>query len=87
MKLPRNIWIALSRITKRWWNRDKAVTFDQIDLEKARDYSCEDADVTFQLSHLLLPKLKEGGFKDLFDQVEMPLVMVFGKNGDERSKN
>lgn len=57
----------------------KAVTFDQIDLEKARDYSCEDADVTFQLSHLLLPKLKEGGLRDLFDQVEMPLVMVLAK--------
>jgi len=55
------------------------VTFDQIDLEKARDYSCEDADVTFQLSHLLLPKLKEGGLRDLFDQVEMPLVMVLAK--------
>ena len=57
----------------------KAVTFDQIDLEKARDYSCEDAEVTFQLSHLLLPKLKEGGLQDLFDQVEMPLVMVLAK--------
>lgn len=57
----------------------KAVTFDQIELEKARDYSCEDADVTLQLSHLLFPKLKEGGFKDLFDQVEMPLVMVLAK--------
>jgi DNA polymerase-1 len=57
----------------------KAVTFDHIDLEKAKDYSCEDADVTFQLSHLLLPKLKEGGLKDLFDQVEMPLVMVLAK--------
>jgi len=57
----------------------KAVTFDQIELEKARDYSCEDADVTFQLSHLLFPKLKEEGFKDLFDQVEMPLVMVLAK--------
>jgi DNA polymerase-1 len=57
----------------------KAVTFDQIDLEKARDYSCEDADVTLQLSHLLFPKLKEGGFKDLFEQVEMPLVMVLAK--------
>jgi DNA polymerase-1 len=57
----------------------KAVTFDQIELEKARDYSCEHADVTLQLSHLLFPKLKEGGFKDLFDQVEMPLVMVLAK--------
>ena len=57
----------------------KAVTFDQIGLEKARDYSCEDADVTLQLSHLLFPKLKEEGFKDLFDQVEMPLVTVLAK--------
>jgi DNA polymerase-1 len=57
----------------------KAVTFDQIELAKARDYSCEDADVTLQLSHLLFPKLKEEGFKDLFDRVEMPLVTVLAK--------
>jgi DNA polymerase-1 len=57
----------------------KAVAFDQIDLARARDYSCEDADVTLQLSQLLLPKLTEGGFKDLFDQVEMPLLVVLAK--------
>ncbi len=57
----------------------KTLTFDQIELEKARDYSCEDADVTLQLSHLLFPKLTEGGLKDLFDQVEMPLVRVLAK--------
>ena len=57
----------------------KAVTFDQIELEKARDYSCEHAEVTLQLSCLLFPKLKEEGFQDLFDQVEMPLVTVLAK--------
>jgi len=57
----------------------KEVTFDQIDLEKARDYSCEDADVTLQLSRLLLPKVTEEGFRDLFDQVEMPLLSVLAK--------
>jgi len=57
----------------------KALTFDQIDLERARDYSCEDADVTLQLSQLLLPKLTDGGFKELFDQVEMPLLVVLAK--------
>jgi len=57
----------------------KAVTFDKIGLEKARDYTCEDADVTLQLSQLLFPKLKEEGFKDLFDRVEMPLVIVLAK--------
>jgi len=57
----------------------KAVTFDQVEPEKARDYSCEDADVTLRLSRLLLPKLKEEGFKDLYDQVEVPLITVLAK--------
>ncbi|MDI7259949.1 MAG: DNA polymerase I [Thermodesulfobacteriota bacterium] len=57
----------------------KGMTFDQVEPEKARDYSCEDADVTLQLSRLLLPKLKEGGFEDLFDRVEMPLAIVLAK--------
>jgi DNA polymerase-1 len=57
----------------------KTLTFDQVELDKARDYSCEDADVTFQLARLLFPKLTEGGMKDLFGQVEMPLVLVLAK--------
>lgn len=57
----------------------KAISFDQVDLERAKNYGCEDADVTLQLFHLLLPKLREGGFKELFDEVEIPLVMVLAK--------
>ncbi len=57
----------------------KALTFDQIDLVKAKDYSCEDADVTLQLAEVLFPKLTEGGFWNLFDQVEMPLLVVLAK--------
>lgn len=57
----------------------KGMTFDQVDLDRARDYSCEDADVTLRLSRLLLPKLKEGALEDLFDRVEMPLAIVLAK--------
>jgi len=57
----------------------KALTFDQVEIEQARDYSCEDADVTLQLANLLFPKLIEGKIKDLFDQVEMPLLIVLAK--------
>ncbi len=57
----------------------RTVTFDQIDLEKARDYSCADAEVTLQLSHLLLPKLAEEGSQDLYAQVELPLLTVLAK--------
>jgi DNA polymerase-1 len=56
----------------------KAVTFDQIELERARDYSCEHADVSLQLSHLLLPQLEEG-LEGLFHQVEVPLLIVLAK--------
>jgi DNA polymerase-1 len=81
----------LSQIAQEYLNRSvtehgevvgtgqKAIAFDQIDLPRARDYSCEHADVTFQLSNLLFPKLTEEGFTDLFEQVEMPLVMVLAK--------
>ncbi len=57
----------------------KEVTFDRVELEKARDYSCGDADVTLQLSHLLLPRLEEEGLKDLYYQMELPLAIVLAK--------
>jgi len=57
----------------------KAVTFDEINLEKARDYSCEDADVTLQLFRILLPKLTEEGLKGLYAEMEIPLLIVLAK--------
>jgi DNA polymerase-1 len=57
----------------------KALRFDQVELDRARDYSCGDADVTLQLSHLLLPKIAEGGLQHLYEQVEIPLVTVLAK--------
>ena len=57
----------------------KAVTFDEIELDRARDYSCEDAEVTLQLSRILLPKLTEEGLKDLYEQMEIPLLIVLAK--------
>ncbi len=79
----------LSEIAREYLDREmtdyeavtggKSVTFDHVDLERARDYSCEDADVTLQLFHLLQPKLKEEGLAPLFEQVEMPLTTVLAK--------
>jgi len=57
----------------------KALPFDQVQIEEAKVYSCEDADVTFLLAKLLLPKLEEEGLRELFYQVEMPLVEVLAK--------
>ena len=53
-----------------------ALTFDQVDLNTAKNYSCEDSDVTFLVSHILLPKLADEGLNDLFNEVEIPLIEV-----------
>lgn len=57
----------------------KTLSFDRIEVEKARDYSAANVDVTLQLSQILFPKLKEDGFRELFDRVEMPLTIVLAK--------
>ena len=54
----------------------KEVTFDRVDLQSAKNYSCEDSDVTFLVSHILLSKLEEEGLKDLLNEVEIPLIEV-----------
>ncbi len=54
----------------------KAVTFDQILVENAVPYACEDADITLMARDLLLPKLAQAGVDRLFNEVEMPLVPV-----------
>jgi len=47
--------------------------------EALSDYSCEDADVTFQLYETLAPKLKEQGMVELCEEVEFPLISVLAK--------
>ncbi len=53
-----------------------ALRFDEVPIESASTYSCEDADITLMASQVLGPKLKEKGFESLFNDVEMPLVPV-----------
>jgi DNA polymerase-1 len=53
------------------------LTFDMVDTTAACEYSAEDADITFQLYEYLNKRLeKEPPLKKLFEEVEMPLVLV-----------
>ena len=54
----------------------KQVTFDQVDVERATQYSAEDADVTLLLAQALQPRLATAQLDDLFADVEMPLIDV-----------
>ena len=55
------------------------VPFDQVPVECARDYSCEDADMTWQLRAMFEPQLEALQLAALFRDVEMPLVEVLAE--------
>ena len=44
--------------------------------EEISDYACEDADITFQLKQLFEPQIQKEHLKELFYEMEMPLVEV-----------
>src|SRR5437763_12870628 len=55
------------------------VAFDQVPIECARDYSCEDADMTWRLRERFEPQLEALQLARLFHDVEMPLVAVLSE--------
>ena len=56
-----------------------AFSFDQVPVEAARDYSCEDADMTLRLRAVFEPQLEELGLARLFSEIEVPLVDVLAE--------
>jgi DNA polymerase-1 len=58
----------------------KQLTFNQVGLEEASPYAAEDADVTLRLHETLWPKVEgEGKLKDVFRDIEMPLLPVLSR--------
>lgn len=52
------------------------LTFSDVEVTKARDYSCEDADITFRLKRILEEQLRQNQNEALFYDLEMPLIPV-----------
>jgi len=52
------------------------IGFDQVPIEDALPYACEDADITLMACEVLGPQLQEAGLERLFQEVEMPLIPV-----------
>jgi DNA polymerase-1 len=50
--------------------------FEEVEIEKAAEYSCEDAHATYLLTRILGEKIHEEGFEHLFHDVEIPLIEV-----------
>lgn len=55
----------------------KQLTFNEIGLEEASPYACEDADITLQLHHVLWPKVQAiPSLETVYRELEMPLLPV-----------
>ncbi|NBX67740.1 MAG: DNA polymerase I [Proteobacteria bacterium] len=52
------------------------ISFAEVSIEKATQYSSEDADVTYRLYQLLNPMLRAEGLNSLYEKTEVPLVEV-----------
>ncbi|GHE22133.1 DNA polymerase I [Halomonas urumqiensis] len=58
----------------------KQLTFNQIALEQAAPYACEDVDITLRLHETLRPRLDaEGRLGEVLDSIELPLIHVLSR--------
>jgi DNA polymerase-1 len=57
----------------------KQTTMDKVPAATVGKYACEDADTAFQLAARLEPELVSAGFRDLYEQLELPLIGVLAE--------
>jgi len=58
----------------------KQLTFNQIALEQAAPYACEDVDITLRLQDTLRPQVeREGRLAEVLDHLELPLISVLSR--------
>lgn len=58
----------------------KQLTFNQIALEQAAPYACEDVDITLRLQEKLRPQVEsEGRLAAVLDHIELPLIKVLSR--------
>jgi DNA polymerase I len=51
-------------------------TMREVDIETVKEYAAEDADITLQLKEVFAPMLDKTGTRELFDNIEIPLMPV-----------
>jgi DNA polymerase-1 len=55
------------------------IPFPEVPLDAARDYACEDADITLRLAERFAPELEKLALVELFRSIEIPLVEVLAE--------
>lgn len=52
------------------------ISFKDVDIEKAVNYACADADATFRLKEIFEDELNKIGLQDVMNKIEIPLIPV-----------
>jgi len=68
--------VEMTPITDLIGSGRKQISMSQVEVDKAAEYACADADMTARLAELFRPQLEHQGLWKLFSEVEMPLVPV-----------
>ncbi|MGA9695186.1 MAG: DNA polymerase I [Dehalococcoidales bacterium] len=68
--------VEMTPITGLIGTGSKQIPMSQVEIEKASDYSCADADLTGRLNDILTKELQAQDLWQLYDETEMPLVPV-----------
>jgi DNA polymerase-1 len=55
------------------------IEFAEVELSRAAEYACEDADITLRLHERFAPELERLHLEPLFREIEMPLVRVLAE--------
>ncbi len=62
------------------------LNFREVDIELAKEYAAEDADITWQLGEIFKPMLKKEDTQAILENIEMPLVPVLYRMENEGVK-
>ena len=54
----------------------KEINFSKVDIEKAKDYAAEDADITFRLYKKFLKSLKDEKMVNIYEFFEKPMIKI-----------
>ena len=54
----------------------KEITFGEVDIDKAKDYAAEDADITFRLYKKFLKSLKDEKMINIYENFEKPMIKI-----------
>lgn len=82
---------GMDALSERWLNHKtihykdvvgsgkNAISFAQVDIEKATHYAGEDADVTLRLWQVLKPQVTAKALSRVYQRLEQPLIVVLAK--------